>query len=103
MEGFSISGANPIAQGHVVPLRVIELSQDVHFEILFGSQVRQFEACKQTVHFEGFAVSYTCPGGHGQVFVALSNPVELESQVRHSSGFVSQVKQLEDIVQVRDI
>ncbi len=55
------------------------------------------------MHFDGFAVSYTYPGGHGQVFVLLSNPVEPGSQVRHTAGSVSQVRQFDVIVQVRDI
>ncbi len=40
LEGFSISGVNPIAQGHVfVEFKINELSHVKHYEILFGSQV----------------------------------------------------------------
>ncbi len=45
LEGISLSGANPAAQGHifVVPSRFIELSHVKHYEILFGSHVLQLE------------------------------------------------------------
>ncbi len=41
-------------------------------------------------------VSYTYPGGHGQVFNVASNPVEVTSQVRQIAGLVgSHVLQFE--------